>query len=604
MWEEVKVINAKKLISKKKIEIVKAQKTLEEISTSIEAVHVTITQVTKEHATNLEREENIARESAMKKCTAPLENDRSKLETDLQGVEKERADKIQEFSLNNIKKKILSESPISETTQSLITEIRQEANDTISERFVDCYFALTANQEVDEEDFLYALDQLETVRDNFIYCKDSKLNLVIERVENFIHNSSKSKESNSENEEDSGDVTSSNSSTVKGVGVVFLVLAFVLFPLYAGALTVVLCTNVRRSIYMKQSLDILKIVSDNLLFMQDVLDKKSQIEYKEKQHEVDSEYSVKVKDLQDKIQEKGNEISIVRQNQIADFKFDVTPIEEELKVKLGSLNYKVNDLEQKKQEAINVINNLQKDLENLGVSYDLERNSTISKYLNYEQCGTDLLFPKKFLLTTEEPLKYFDHANASNFFLYKDRDTVDDFIKLACTQLRSLMNPSSFQIEIWDVSTAGVPFVRFMNPDPNGDSLGITIQKATSSLAESLVSLELLLQKRLQVVRVSYDSLDDYNQDMISLKSVTETYHIIFILSPKSLIENESYHRLLLNGAESGIILYTFVSIDDVSESHFNVITNSNYCSNVGNGTVTPSASTAMKDAVLALKEK
>lgn len=585
-------ISSKKEINAKKVEIKTAQSEKVKLTKSITEINTKIQDSKNATEKRIKVEEAHIKEKVMKECTKPLEDDVSKLESNLRILEEEKNSKIKEYSFDNIKKKILAESPVDEDTQSLIKEIREEANNTVSERFVDCYFALTEDLEVDEEDFLYALDQLGVVRDNLIYCNDSTLNSYSKKIANFIS------EIQLNSEEDN-----KNISTVIGVGVVSCILSFVLYSIYIVILTGMFLHNLRRSYYMKQSLDMLKVVQDNLILMTDALEFRAKSEFKKKQHSLDEDYNLKITELQSQIDVKNSEISKTRQDEIAKFKFDDTSIREDLAVQVKSLEHSITEKESQVKIVENKLEKLQEDLSDLEDAYNKELSNIVERHLNYEDTGDEVFFPKKFLLVADEPFKFFEHANYSNFFLYRDVETMYNFIKLICVQLRSLMRPATFEIQVWDIATVGTAFMSFKNPDINGDTLGFTIHNNTTDIKDSLKALDTLLQKRFQIIRVSYNTIDDYNKDMVTLKSVTETYHIIFVLSPKSLLENEEYQRLLLNGAELGIYFYTFADINFVNESYFSILNNSSYCSNLGNNSLNPSATSAMKEAIINLKE-
>lgn len=524
-------------------------------------------------------------------CTLDIDNKVQSMSVALVNLQAKYQQDIDTTTLESIKEHVYRECPVDEETQSLIADIRLEAETILNVEFVDTYFKVSTKS-VDTETFLEYLTYLEQVRDNFLYFKKSKTTKYITRILEFIqdfklHNS----------------VAEHKHKKWFIFGFILLGLSFsrLFYSIYALLLCLVTFANVRRGYYMKQSLDVLKIVEDNLNNIREALDTKASKLHEEALQKLKSEFSTAHSELTKGIQQAKDESASTRQQALANFRFDDSALLNAQQELISSVKHEILTKTKEQQELQERATVLDREMKELVSAYEQEVDSVVERHLNFNGVGDSYIFPGKLLVEDSDPLKFFDKANYSNFFLYKDVDTVYNFIKLVCVQLRSLMNPNAFQIQLWDSVVAGIPFVAFKNPDVNGVDAGFVTHTTSGDIKDALAALETMLQKRMQVIKLNYETIGDYNRDMLELKAVPESYMIVFVLSTKSLEENEQFQRLVVNGAEVGIYIYSFVPSTEVSEKHFSLVNNSDYCAHLGNGALNPSASVAMKESISAI---
>ena len=269
------------------------------------------------------------------------------------------------------------------------------------------------------------------------------------------------------------------------------------------------------------------------------------------------------------------------------------PLSEEDKKILEKINFSILENEKLEKSLTKKILNLNRHIQILEQNYKDSIQKTVDSYIGFH-IGTSVFYPEKFLLTSEEPLKFFLTSKFSNFFICREESDAISLVKLFCYQLRSLLSPSLAQIQIWDIKNSGISFMPFKNPNPKGESGGFEIYNTTESIKEALNALSATFQKRLQIIRVSYSDIVQYNKDMVTLNSVPENYHIIFCLSSELFLNSEEYMRLIVGGAELGIYIYVFCELSKLSDAYFSLLEHIKYCYVLQNGQVISSSKNAI----------
>lgn len=563
---------------KMELELVKAD--LQEVKKTIQALQDKRIDLEKSTEGVIKQEKQRMQEEVLQKCSLDLDNKLKKYEKDISDLRAEKAKKMEEFSLENIKKNILSDSPLSEETRNLIIKIKKDAEDSISKRFVSAYLSGYEEYKVSESEFLEALDILPTLEKSFSSNKKSTAIVVFDFIIEFINHLG-----------DKEDIKERSIFIAVGIGTV--ILFFIAFPIFIVILFLFFSIALWKSFLLKKSLDILKVIEDNFYLMEKALDKRSYEQYQQLQKETEKEYEISISDAQKNIDTLMEEITIARQNAIATFQFDDTSIRNELDNSLEKINFSILEQQKLEKSLTKKILNLNKQIQFLEQDYKDSVQKIVDKYIGFH-IGTSVFYPEKFLLTSEEPLKYFLTSKFSNFFIYKEELDAINLVKLFCYQLRSLLSPSLAQIQIWDIKNSGISFMPFKNPNPKGESGGFEVHNNTESIKEALNALSATFQKRLQVIRVSYSDIVQYNKDMVTLNSVPENYHIVFCLSSDLFLSKEEYMRLLVGGAELGIYIYVFCDLAKLSEAYFSLLEHVKYCYVMQNGQLISSSKKAI----------
>lgn len=512
----------------------------------------------------IKQEKQKAREKLLQECSLELEIQLKKYEKEISDLRLEKEEKIKDFSLENVKRKILSDSPLSEETRLLITKVKEDAESVISKRFVSVYLSNYEKYQISEDEFLKALDTLPELEKQFSEKKKSAAIVVFDFIIEFINHLDDKEEIKEK-------------SVFIAIGIGTLILFFIAFPILVVALSIFFSIAFWKSFLLKKSLDTLKVIEDNFFIMEKALDKRSYEKYQSLQKEVDKEYETAIFDVQKNIDKTMEEITNAKQTALATFQFDDTDIKNELNISMEKLDFSILEQEKLEKSLRKKILNLNKQIQILEKEHRDTVHKTIEQYIG-SHIGNSVFYPEKFLLTEEEPLKYFLTSKCSNFFIYKDEIEAINLIRLFCYQLRSLLSPSLAQIQIWDIKNSGISFMPFKNPDPKGESGGFEIYNTTESMKEALNALSATFQKRLQVIRVSYTDIVQYNKDMVMLNSVPENYHVIFCLSSELFLNKEEYMRLLVSGAELGIYIYVFCELDKLNQTYFSLLEHVQYC--------------------------
>ena len=491
---------------KMELEIVKAD--LQEVKKTIQALQTKKIDLEKSTESIISQEKQRMQEKTLQECSLELDEKLKKYEKEISDLRAERTKKMEEFSLENVKKNILSDSPLSDETRTLISKIKKDAEEAISERFVSAYLSSYEEYKVSESEFLEALDRLPELEKAFSSKKKAVAITAFDFIIEFINNLG-----------DKEDIKEKSVFIAVGIGTV--ILFFIAFPIFIIILFLFFSIAFCKSFLLKKSLDVLKVIEDNFYLMEKALDSRSYEKYQELQKEMEDKYETSISDAKKSIDKIMEEITVARQNAIATFQFDDTSIKNELDASLEKINFSILENEKLEKSLTKKILNLNRHIQILEQNYKDSIQKTVDSYIGFH-IGTSVFYPEKFLLTSEEPLKFFLTSKFSNFFICREESDAISLVKLFCYQLRSLLSPSLAQIQIWDIKNSGISFMPFKNPNPKGESGGFEIYNTTESIKEALNALSATFQKRLQIIRVSYSDIVQYNKDMVTLNSVPE----------------------------------------------------------------------------------
>ena len=189
------------------------------------------------------------------------------------------------------------------------------------------------------------------------------------------------------------------------------------------------------------------------------------------------------------------------------------------------------------------------------------------RYLDTSVIGTSFIFDPKFLQNVEgSKLEFWTHPESSALFIYNERKYAIDFIRLILIQLRIRLNPFAYNIDIVDPERMGRDFLKFqpLNKDksPSIDIL-YRIFKTEDDFKEEFEIYNAEVSKRLNTIFRSHNSISKYNEFMLSIDSLTETYKFIFIMDPTATsLMDPSLQQIARNGGDLGIFVHFFVSED------------------------------------------
>jgi hypothetical protein len=575
-----------KLLSLKKIALLEEQKNRKKVADAIGALSAKNEELNGSLKLALAREETAAREAAVKAASAEPEASLAELESQMNRLRAEESALLAHYSFDNVRKSVIDKSPIGSSAQALVRDLQESAHKITSQRFISAYFGHVGRWRVSGDDFLGALDQLEGAGELFYRYQDSKLFNAVTVLANWVRGL------------DLDDGLKIRPGVTIVVGIVALALCIFIFPMYIVLLGGVFIMNIAKTFSIKVVIDLINIVETNSSMMEQALGRRAQQEYDTRHSSISEQFSKASGILRQRIDTVKEEISVARQEALSTFRFDSSAVKKSFDGSFKGVEFDMADQSRQLEQIDARVESIRKEIATLEKEDATSRARLVASYLNFDKVGESRLFPERFLLDDGDPLKFFSNAASSVVFAYRDAAAVSDFIRLVCVQLRTLMAPMSVQVQIWDTATSGTQFVSFLNPDPGGDNGGFTICNNSDSVKEALAALVAILQKRLQTIRISYNDITQYNMDMLSLKSVTEDYYIVFILCPSLLLDNEGLKRLMTSGPELGIYPYVFAEATRMTPDYHPLLESCGYAAVVQNGNVITQAVAAIMEQI------
>ena len=141
---------------------------------------------------------------------------------------------------------------------------------------------------------------------------------------------------------------------------------------------------------------------------------------------------------------------------------------------------------------------------------------------------------------------------------------ISNFIKLISIQILNRMNPFAFEINYWDLKELGMDMRVF---DPLATPSLYNIRTGEDEIKTAQEDLMFTLKKRSINIMREYPNITLYNEAMVNLQSVTESYNFIFVPNfAKSVYNNTNFKSLVYKGANVGIYTLVFVTLDDLNE--------------------------------------
>ena len=211
--------------------------------------------------------------------------------------------------------------------------------------------------------------------------------------------------------------------------------------------------------------------------------------------------------------------------------------------------------------------------------------------------STETLLDDNFLLDIRDKRPVFWICpEKSCLFVYDNEKDVTDFIRLISMQLLVRLNVFSIAIDVWDKRTMGT----FMQSFTSAPKSVFNIAYNDNDIEESLSLLYEVIGKRLTVITREFENIKEYNQRMLELDSLAESYRFVFIMHPSdSLLTEDSFIQLLINGGPVGIFPLIFMTpkeIEDLGKDANDIIDAISCCYTISNGEINPKANEFIKE--------
>lgn len=498
--------------------------------------------------------EQQAKTDAEREALAPLERNLRRTEeriTDLMMEYQSAVDSVRdEDILSELREKVISTEKISKTLE----KVKGTLKENLGERVFEEYRNQVANYKValPEEELHKLINKFSLIEEDVERMSTKSSNIVdkfTETVDNLISKQLPN--------------TKQGAAKLAGIGSgAVALLTVVAFPFYITFLATRFVGNIRKNTVYSQTIMLCNMLEDNLeeidkKLHDDVVKEREKIMEKIKQSFLEEKLSLEKE--RDSLEE---DLETTESGLANSFVFDDIAVRQELEMprkeldsKKSFLLHRLKEMEERKLSVESRILKLEEDIRNIVESIKEE-------YLSYEP-GTEMVLNPRFLFDIKgNTPEFFDHPLKSMFVLYEERDDAEKFAQLIITQLRAKLSASVLINQIWDVGMMGAAFGTYYEENKHL----VKVSRDPETSLDFLEDLRDQIEARLELFKERKD-LSDYNEFMVSISSVSETYYFLFIIEPEvGLIDDHRFKQLLELGAKVGIFPMIFVSQENFGE--------------------------------------
>lgn len=344
-----------------------------------------------------------------------------------------------------------------------------------------------------------------------------------------------------------------------------LLFSVVLFGawIYMIALCVMIALNISVNYFIYKMLYYSKILNDNTEDISKTLEDKVEKDRSAILEKLNIAYSESSDELERNISEQQIKMRSAIQGHKDKFIFNDTDIlkelEESIKNKEANKASQESNLASYKEQKLKLnrsLNQLQEQLERI-------RGTLIDDFLNCDKCGDEFILKTKYIIDEQDGSPVFwDFPMQSCLFIHDTQQyEISNFIKLISIQILNTMNPFAYSISYWDVQELGMDVQMF---NPLSDINLFNLETDVSDIKKAIEDMMFQLRKRSANIRREYSDINQYNESMLSLESVTESYNIIFVPAFNKSIMTQDMYSLIYKGAEVGIYPIMFITLEDL----------------------------------------
>jgi hypothetical protein len=340
-----------------------------------------------------------------------------------------------------------------------------------------------------------------------------------------------------------------------------LILVILLSPVYLLSLGFKGAINLRSGHSFSKLAVGLKVMSKHLDRIEEKLKKEATDKFDLLKNKLEEEYTQKRKKLSEDLSSISYKLDHAEEHVLSSFVFDEESVKNKL---LEPLKQKEKELEETLSEVHHfrsMQSSIQKEGQDIERKLQEELTKLESSYMTYNPDNLKTTFDLKFLLDIKgNTPKYFELKKDSYFFIYdeeEESETVDKFISLLFYQLRCKLMPTSYVLKLWDSENLGVAFRNFQK-----EEVGINIVTLTEEIPENLEDLFATFKRRWKSDINSFEDIIAYNDYMLEIESIAETFHFLIILQPPDeIVKKEYFSRLLKFGPKLGLFILIFQDI-------------------------------------------
>lgn len=508
---------------------------------------------------NYSKRSQLAKSEHVAKMLQPVEIRRDEINKELAELKSEYDEAIQMLESEDIMCKYSNEQEILTEVRSSADRLKDVVVGIVGERFYD-----ELERQVQPEEIVAGTEELDALVRYFNVCEEKleriskrsgKITAIINKIQGVIM---------SVNVED-------KTPDVKTGTVVAVLLSVVLFfsfkfiyPFYVSMLCFGACFNLRRHRSIYEIMVLQKTVRDNVMAIENRLKEQAIDELKDKRETMKINYDNCAFKLDAELKQLDQESQRLTSTANSSFVFDDSEVRKDYELSLTQKNLRETSINGQISEIEKDLAKLNAQLKQKRTELDSNLNSLHGKYLNPDIIGTGYDFDNKFILDIKDgKIEYFVHPMASSVFLYNDPDDVDNFIRLIVFQLRTKLNPFAFNVDIYDPTTLGRSLIKF-KPANENNSLAINnlfrILSNESQFVNVIGEYKEELNARSNNVLKEYSNIKEYNEYMLSIDSLAESYRFVFVVDPSmSVLGNVGLHQLFRVGGDVGIYYHVFI---------------------------------------------
>lgn len=307
-----------------------------------------------------------------------------------------------------------------------------------------------------------------------------------------------------------------------------------------------------------------KVLNDNVTNIDTIINQKIEKDMERDRAKLDIAYNKRQQKLDEMLNKNNDLLHEALTSTRNNFIFDDSKIRDSYRLTKENLNSKIISLKSTIGEYNSILNDLSRRIVDKEAEVAKAGNKMIDLYLNYNATNKnkEFILDNEFLFDIQDNKPIFwEHPKTSCLFLYKIRSNAIDFINLIITQLLVRLNVFSINIDIFDVLTVGQDFAMFTNAGQ--ELVGVHTNDTAIESCYKQISEELL--RRNKIIKVEYSNIDKFNEAMLSMESLTESYKFIFMLNPSSkVIDSSEINQFNRVGGSVGIYTNIFMSEDDL----------------------------------------
>lgn len=489
-------------------------------------------------------------------CTKPYEDKLAMQETELSETKSRYETERGAITYDNLLEQCSSKQEILEDVRNASSILGENLKDIVGSRF---YNQLLENLE--SVDLEFSEDNLPMLIDYF-----NKSESLVQKLSNgggFVDDTLTSLEQQVLEDED-------NTMSKVLAGVLLATLLFigkVALPAYLIIMCIYASYNIFRNHRIYNVLVTQKAVQDNINKIDELLKKQIEEEVEKQINDLDTEFLPRIQELEESIKQLRMDIINASSEADASFKYDDSKM-----TQLKQIEIDKND---KRRSTLLVQKKQQEDLLQEKTAIVTELGNQLSQLLNGLQkqylqgVGKGVIFDPKFLFdidVTRNRPEFFNHPQTSCLFLYDEQKDVYDLIRLFCVQLRAKLNPFNLSVTVVDTVNVGQDLIYFAavvdDDDSNTDSL-FKIITDDSEIDERLKRYSKDLLRRQGNIMREFGDIAVYNEEMVKIKSLTESYDFLFFIDPQNTVmSNPDLVRILRNGGKLGIFPHLFLTKD------------------------------------------